>query len=171
MYSIKEIKILDIKQSMTKNLIESLYKLNQENTPEVGSLSSINMLIDLINMSSVALYFSKKNKAIGFIICLREKKRYQSLNYKFFSKLERKFLYIDRVVVEKGNRNKGIGKYVYQQLFDIAKKYNIPVCCEVNIQPINKISLDFHSYLGFQQVGEYSFKTHAVTYLRKCIKS
>ena len=75
MYSIKEIKILDIKQSMTKNLIESLYKLNQENTPEVGSLSSINMLIDLINMSSVALYFSKKNKAIGFIICLRKKKK------------------------------------------------------------------------------------------------
>jgi predicted GNAT superfamily acetyltransferase len=171
LHLIKEIKILDIKQSMSKDLIESLYKLNQENTPEVGSLSSINTLQELINMSSDALYFSKKNKVIGFIICLREKKDYQSLNYKFFSKLERKFLYIDRVVVEKGNRNKGIGKYVYQHLFDTVKKYNIPVCCEVNIQPINKVSLDFHSSLGFKQVGEYSFKTHSVAYLRKFAKS
>ena len=85
MYLTKEIKILDIKQSLITDLIETLYKLNQENTPEVGSLSSINMLQDLIDMSSNALYFSLKDEIIGFIICLREKTKYKSLNYKFFS--------------------------------------------------------------------------------------
>lgn len=162
-----EVKILDIKQSLISDLIESLYKLNQKNTPEVGSLSSINMLQDLIDMSSNALYFSIKDEIIGFIICLREKTKYKSLNYKFFSELEREFLYIDRVVVKQGKRNKGIGKYVYQHIFKTIKKENIPVCCEVNTRPVNKISLGFHSSLGFQRVGDCSFKTHSVTYLRK----
>ena len=89
MYLSKEVKILDIKQSSLTNLIETLYKLNQENTPEVGSLLSIDMLQDLIDVSSNALYFSVKDEIIGFIICLREKTKYKSLNYKFFSELER----------------------------------------------------------------------------------
>ena len=167
MHLSKEIKILDIKQSLLTNLIESLYKFNQENTPEVGSLSSINMLQDLIDMSSNALYFSVKDEIIGFIICLREETNYKSLNYKFFSELEREFLYIDRVIVKQGMRNKGIGKYVYQHIFETIKKENMPVCCEVNTMPVNKISLGFHSSLGFQRVGDCSFKTHSVAYLRK----
>jgi predicted GNAT superfamily acetyltransferase len=160
-------KILDIKKSLTTHLIESLYRLNQENTPEVGSLSSINILQDLFDMSSNAFYFSKKDEVIGFIICLRENSKYQSFNYKFFSELERKFLYIDRVIVKESERNKGVGKYVYEHLFQSAKKDNIPICCEVNTQPVNKISLNFHSSLGFKRVGEHSFNTHSVTYLKK----
>jgi predicted GNAT superfamily acetyltransferase len=64
-------------------------------------------------------------------------------------------------------RNKGIGKYVYQHIFETIKKENMPVCCEVNTMPVNKISLGFHSSLGFQRVGDCSFKTHSVAYLRK----
>jgi predicted GNAT superfamily acetyltransferase len=81
--------------------------------------------------------------------------------------LERKFLYIDRVIVKESERNKGVGKYVYEHLFQSAKKEHIPICCEVNTQPVNKISLNFHSSLGFKRVGEHSFNTHSVTYLKK----
>ena len=36
-----------------KNTLEKLYLLNQDNTPEVGSLESIEELSNLIEMSSI----------------------------------------------------------------------------------------------------------------------
>ena len=40
----------------SNNFIKSIYKLNQQNTPEVGSLSSEEELKTLIKMSSCCLY-------------------------------------------------------------------------------------------------------------------
>ena len=75
------IKILGIKQSFSKELIEHIYYLNEENTPEVGSLPSVKSLEKLIKMSSNALYLSKNGEVIGFIICFRENSAYKSENY------------------------------------------------------------------------------------------
>ena len=40
-----------------KNTLEKLYLLNQDNTPEVGSLESIEDLSNLIEMSSINFLF------------------------------------------------------------------------------------------------------------------
>ena len=49
-----------------------LYSLNQDNTPEVGDLDSINSLSKLINMSAVNFYVLEGDKIIGFVICFRD---------------------------------------------------------------------------------------------------
>ena len=66
-----------------KNTLEKLYLLNQDNTPEVGSLESIEELSNLIEMSSINFFILDNDEIIGFIICFRENSKYQSLNYKF----------------------------------------------------------------------------------------
>ena len=74
--------------------LETLYNLNQENTPEVGSLSSVNELRSLIQLSALNFFVLNEEEIIGFIICFREGSKYHSPNYKFFSDCEDKFLYL-----------------------------------------------------------------------------
>jgi predicted GNAT superfamily acetyltransferase len=144
-----------------------LYLLNQQNTPEVGELVSINSLSELINMSTVNFYVLEDNEIIGFVICFREGSEYKSPNYRYFKNKEVKFLYIDRVVIKESHRRRGAGSYLYDRLHDLAKKEGIPLCCEVNIMPRNEISLSFHYKRGFKDDGECHFEHHSVRYLKK----
>ena len=86
------------------DFLNSIYDLNQLNTPEVGSLDSIEHLKYLLTISSKNLFVLLDNETVGFIVCFREGSSYSSLNYKFFSKNETKFLYIDRVVIKDAYR-------------------------------------------------------------------
>ena len=55
---------------LSQEFLEKIFILNQENTPEVGSLSSIEYLRQLIQLSSYQFYVVKDNEIKGFIICL-----------------------------------------------------------------------------------------------------
>jgi predicted GNAT superfamily acetyltransferase len=165
------IKILGIKQPLSEELIEHIYYLNEENTPEVGSLPSLKSLEELIKMSSNALYFTKNGEVIGFIICFRENSVYNSENYKFFNNKNNKFIYIDRVVVKDGYRRMGYGTMFYKFLDKVASEHLLPICCEVNSIPKNDVSINFHINHGFKEVGERDFKNHSVKYfIKKYIK-
>ena len=69
-----------------------LYYLNQQNTPEVGELESINDLSKLIDMSAINFYVLAGDEIIGFVICFREGSEYKSPNYSYFKNKEDKFL-------------------------------------------------------------------------------
>ena len=144
-----------------------LYYLNQQNTPEVGELESINDLSKLIGMSAINFYVLAGDEIIGFVICFREGSEYKSPNYSYFKNKEDKFLYIDRVVIKESYRRRGAGSYLYDRLDELAKKEDIPLCCEVNIMPRNEISLSFHYKRGFKDDGECRFEHHSVRYLKK----
>lgn len=162
-------KILSIKQPISKELLEDIYRLNQENTPEVGSLPSAQSLQELIKISSNTFYFSKNDELIGFIICFRENSVYGSENYKFFNKNKKKFIYIDRVVVKDGYRRMGFGTKFYKYLDKVASEQLLPICCEVNSIPRNEISMNFHINNGFKEVGKRDFQDHSVKYFEKNI--
>ena len=160
-------KVSEFPSHISSEFLKEVYNLNQEHTPEVGSLSSIEYLQELIKLSSNNFYISFKNKIIGFMICFREESEYKSKNYKFFTKNKSKFLYIDRIAVKSDYRRNGIGRSLYALISSIAIDKEIPLCCEVNIQPLNQISIDFHENLGFCRVGEFAFDDHAVAYFIK----
>jgi len=162
-------KILSIKQPISKELLEDIYRLNQENTPEVGSLPSAQSLQELIKISSNTFYFSKNDELIGFIICFRENSVYGSENYKFFNKNKKKFIYIDRVVVKDGYRRMGFGTKFYKYLDKVASEQLLPICCEVNSIPRNEISMNFHINNRFKEVGKRDFQDHSVKYFEKNI--
>ena len=159
--------ILEFPSKLEKDFLNIIYDLNQSNTPEVGSLDSVKHLKSLLSQSSNNLFISLDNEIIGFIVCFREGSNYQSVNYKFFSKTETKFLYIDRVVIKDLHRRKGIGKYLYSYIESISIYENIPLCCEVNIEPLNQPSIDFHINFGFHKIGSYDFDDHSVAYFKK----
>lgn len=164
------LKVIKLPKNIPSRLLENLYSLNQENTPEVGSLEDIESFSKLFELSSISLLVELKDQIIGFIICLRENSTYSSENYKFFNDDKDKFIYIDRIVIKSGFRRKGIGTQVYKHLDDLASKDFLPICCEVNSVPKNEISLNFHIKNGFIEVGERNFHDHSVKYFEKYIK-
>ena len=48
-----------------------------------------------------------------------------------------------------------------------ANAESMPLCCEVNIIPLNQISIKFHEDFGFSQVGKNHFIDHSVAYFQK----
>ena len=147
--------------------LQIIYDLNQANTPEVGSLESMQHLIQLIDFSAYNLLVLKEDEIVGFIICMRERSAYGSENYKFFTKRLKKFLYVDRVAIDERHRRAGLGQAIYEDIFSLASNESLPVALEVNTQPVNQPSLNFHEKMGFDQVGTRDFDDHSVAYFTK----
>lgn len=93
----------------------------------------------------------------AFLIALREGKSYTSVNYLWFSKNYESFLYIDRVVVSREYMRKGLGRKLYSYIFDREKDVDY-ITAEIDIEPINQVSLDFHKSFGFKEVGRQTIK-------------
>ena len=92
----------------------------------------------------------------GFIIALREGlEDYDFKSYRWFNERYSKFLYIDRIVVDKKYWKKGLGRKLYQYAFVYAKENDIEiVAAAITTIPYNKESLAFHAKMGFTEVGE-----------------
>ncbi|WP_196814224.1 GNAT family N-acetyltransferase [Butyrivibrio sp. LC3010] len=92
----------------------------------------------------------------GFIIALREGlEDYDFKSYRWFKERYSKFLYIDRIVVDKEYWKKGIGRKLYQYAFDYAKGNDIEIVgAAITTVPYNKESLAFHANMGIHEVGE-----------------
>ena len=147
--------------------LNAIFDLNQLNTPEVGSLESLDYLKKLIGLSAYNLLVLKCEEIVGFIICMREGSTYGSENYKFFTQRLKKFLYVDRVVVHERHRRSGLGKAIYQDIFAYVNDKNLPIALEVNTEPVNQPSLKFHEKMGFEKVGSKDFDDHSVAYFLK----
>ena len=147
--------------------LDNIYKINQANVPEVGSIANVSEFQKLLFMGSFNLIAKIDDEVIGYIVCFRDKSAYGSINYKFFSETISKFLYIDRIAIKDTYRHQGIGKKIYEQVFNKANELGLPVVCEVNTRPLNKPSLKFHRKLGFTECGTNEFSYNSVVYLKK----
>ena len=147
--------------------LQAIYDLNQANTPEVGSLESMQHLKQLIEFSAYNLLVLKEDEIVGFIICMREGAAYGSENYKFFTKRLKKFLYVDRVAIDEQHRRAGLGQAIYEDIFAQAISDSLPIALEVNTQPVNQPSLNFHEKMGFDRIGAKDFDDHSVAYFIK----
>jgi predicted GNAT superfamily acetyltransferase len=92
----------------------------------------------------------------GFIIALREGlKDYDFKSYRWFEERYSKFLYIDRVVVDKKCWKKGLGRKLYQYAFDYAKGNDIEIVgAAITTVPYNEESMAFHAKMEFHEIGE-----------------
>ena len=160
-------KIIQITTVPENKILKQLYSLNQDNVPNLGTLSSEAELAKLIEMSHICMYVLSVDEIIGFAVCFRELSKYHSLNYKFFNERETKFMYVDRIAIKEGHANSGLGSNLYKKLYKLSALKLLPICCEVNTLPVNQISLNFHYKNGFEAVGEYDFDDHSVVYLKK----
>ena len=88
------------------DFLNSIYDLNQLNTPEVGSLDSIEYFKNLLILSSKNLFVLLGNEIVGFIVCFREGSSYSSLNYKFLIKSKFKRVIYSINDIDKRTSNK-----------------------------------------------------------------
>ena len=91
---------------------------------------------------------------LGFAMVTDWMPRYDSLLHRWFVERFPKFYYIDRIVIDRDHRKKGLGSRLYNIIIAGAKAY--PLMCEVAIEPENTESLRFHEKFGFETIGEYS---------------
>lgn len=150
MLKITEINIRNVKNEDFKFILN----LNHENV-EVLSPMDQNQLLKFINYSDLFLIVEVDNTPAAFIICLREGiEDYGSENYTWFSDNYSEFLYIDRIVIDRSFRKLGIGKLLYDKVFEHARKTGVGfVTAEIDLIPYNGSSLIFHEKMGFTEVG------------------
>ena len=133
--------------------LNDLFGLNQTNLPHVGAIS----MSDMAHLHAQAVYFRVAEFAgqtAGFLIAFDPQADYNSLNFQWFKKHYKAFVYIDRIVVAPDSRRKGIAFSLYQDLEHFAAQGNMPIMtCEYNLRPRNEISRQFHKKYGFKEVG------------------
>lgn len=149
-----------IDRSHTARILE----LNQANVPHVGNLDHTE-LEWLLTHSLFQHATWDGQRLTGFILGLEPGTEYGSANYHWFCEhfpelhwFEQRadaFLYIDRLAVAADYRKNGLGQSLYAEAESYCRDKGLPVLtCEVNLEPLNQTSLDFHARLGFEEVGQ-----------------
>ncbi|PKQ26562.1 MAG: GNAT family N-acetyltransferase [Actinobacteria bacterium HGW-Actinobacteria-4] len=133
--------------------------LNETAIPAVNSLTEQDVLA-LLEMCDVAVVATNKEQQIlAFLLSLCGGMPYESENYRWFEDRGVRHQYIDRIVVAPGARGTGVGRALYESVFERAREKGAnDVTCEVNIDPPNPGSLAFHDRLGFRRLGEQDTK-------------
>lgn len=91
----------------------------------------------------------------AFILAFDQDADYDSLNYLWFRARYPRFVYVDRIVVAKSARGRGLARLLYEDLFAASGDAGHDIiACEVNLDPPNPASDAFHATLGFVAVGQ-----------------
>jgi predicted GNAT superfamily acetyltransferase len=94
-------------------------------------------------------------EVVAFVLALREGTDYESVNYQWFLGRYEQFLYVDRVVVAASQQGRGLGRVLYDAVFDRARETRVQVVtCEYDIDPPNPASESFHRTFRFEEVGQ-----------------
>ena len=120
-----------------------------------------------LDVSSYFKILCIENSPVGFLIGLMPGKDYKSENYLWVNRIYQSFIYIDRVIIDAKNRNKGLGGILYDDLVKSFQGKVKNVICEVNVKPYNSQSLYFHEKYGFKEIGQKDIMngTKRVSYL------
>ena len=131
-----------------------ILQLNEESVDFLSPLTN-DKLDNLISQADLIIVVEVDGYVEAFVLTLREGKKYDSVNYLWFSNNYDEFIYIDRVVVSLNMQGKGLGNILYESVFDHARLTGVPyVTAEIDISPPNPKSLKFHEKFGFKEVGK-----------------
>jgi uncharacterized protein len=135
---------------------EAILRLNEASVAETSPLDA-GALSSLASMSAYFKVSTNVDVVAGFLIGLREGAAYENENFRWFRERFTRFIYIDRVVVDRDRRGTGIGAALYADVERQATETGVDLLtCEVNVLPENTSSLAFHQRRGFVEVGRQS---------------
>lgn len=134
--------------------IDSVLALNLASEAKLSPLDAdrLNLLIDMAELAVVA---EVNDQVVAFMLVFAEGSSYDSENYRWFNERYASFLYVDRIIVDESARGQGLASGFYQWLLDEAKqREKSDLVAEIDIEPRNEASLQFHQRFGFSEVGQ-----------------
>jgi predicted GNAT superfamily acetyltransferase len=130
--------------------LDALLALSNAHEREIGTFSRA-AFDDLVGMSFRTRMTAARD---AFLVALADRAPPVAPNYRWFARRFDRFVYIDRVAVAEGSRQRGLGRLLYDDLMEAARDAgHTRLCCEVNLDPPNPASDAFHAALGFAETG------------------
>jgi len=130
--------------------IDALLALSNAHETEIGRFTK-EVFAELIALSFRVRMTRERD---AFLIALSARAPEIAPNYRWFAARIARFVYIDRVVVQKSSRKRGLATLLYHDVIDAAQcAGHTRICCEVNIDPPNPASDAFHARMGFDEIG------------------
>ena len=148
----------------SENLVEC-HRINQENTPEVGS-RTLEGLQNSLENSDYNLCALVDNVVVGFVICFQDTEitnfYMEDMEHKNFNEISQRvsdFLYIDRIAVDKNYRKRSIGSKLYDEVINFAEMNSIShLTAEINLLPSkNMPSFNFHEKFAFTELDTVKY--------------
>jgi predicted GNAT superfamily acetyltransferase len=140
-----------------------LLELNLASVQELSDLDE-SRLQSILSLAHRSLVVENEGEVVAFAVAMPPGVRYDSDNYRWFSAHFEHFLYLDRVVVAESLRRRGIGAQLYDAMEAAALPFGRMVC-EVNVVPLNEISLAFHASRGYVEIGRLEHSAEKVVAL------
>ena len=95
-----------------------------------------------------------EGQVVGFLLVMSDASDYDGDNFRWFIERYKRFLYVDRIVIDQAYAGQGVGSALYGDLIEFAATQGCPaLCCEINVSPPNPVSHAFHARFGFNEVG------------------
>lgn len=126
-------------------------------------------LVALLGWADLGSVIVDGGRDVGFVLTFPAGTAYDSANYRWFAERYPDFYYLDRVVVDPSVRRTGIGSRLYDEIEDRARALAPVMCLEVNLEPPNEPSLEFHRGRGFVEVGQDTATGHRVSLMAKTL--
>ncbi len=131
----------------------AIVKLNAD-AVEYTSIMDLERLKHLASLAAYLRVAETEGRVVAFLLAMQNSAAYENDNFDWFAERYEKFIYVDRVVVDRAYHGRKIGTLLYEDLFAFTRQCCIPlVTCEINSVPSNEPSARFHSCLGFNEVG------------------
>jgi predicted GNAT superfamily acetyltransferase len=151
-------------QQLTQSDVGPIWLINEQGLPGTGKVT-LQEISYLLELSSFSLGVFSNDELLGFVICLSPGTDYGSLNYAWFNTRYDEFIYVDRIAVSTGYRDRGIGSLLYKEVVSYSNQYSIPIVAEVNLNPPNPGSMRFHERFQFEEIGILEHEDKSVTML------
>lgn len=124
----------------------------------------------LLGWCDLGCLITHEGRDVGFVLTFPAGSAYDSANFRWFSRRYDAFYYLDRIVVDPALRRTGIASRVYDEIEDRARELAPVMCLEVNVEPPNEASLEFHRRRGYAEVGRDGATGHLVSLMTKQVR-
>jgi uncharacterized protein len=124
-------------------------------------------LLWLVGVADRADVVEVDEQVAGFVVTVAPGSDYDSDNYRWHaSRYGDSFYYLDRIVIAEEMRRRGLARFVYDAMEDLARGFG-RMTLEVNVDPPNAGSLAFHAARGYVEVGRLGDPGHVVALMAK----
>lgn len=125
--------------------------------------------LHLLALSGYCVVAEVDSTVVGFVIAMRSGAPYDNDNYRWFDTRLSEMVYVDRIVLARDSRGRGIAAQLYEHLGELAIADG---CCvmtaEMDLDPPNTHSLHFHKKRGFVEQGRRVLEGGKTVSMQSC---